>query len=256
MKKLMMITLLVFSLVGISWYTWAWQTQVKQPLSKAALKDSVFQARYDAHYLRNFTRLFKHYDTLKTNYTIAGRISVIDLADTTEKMDRVPFLFCKNGNAFYYKIGTTETINAEGVYLYIDHSAKNIILSVQKGITMSTFPMADMAKTLRAEEFEMAGKSSGSLETVTLNNPHHISCKEYVMTYDTTTWELRRMHAKLTNSQQPLTKGNEKLVEINFSQWNDASRLDRYLQVANVIHKSDGNWKLNAPYAGYELIQP
>ena len=227
-------------------------------LTKKAIVDTTYHPPlYDRATLAAFERICHHYDTIRQSYTISGRISLSDPADSSGNLEDVPFLCCKKGGELYYRLGNTETINAAGSYLYIDHQGKSIMLSPQKDLQgdAGMKALTGMNRNLLSEDYELTTAQSGGQKTYTLVNEHHISVKEYSLTVDTLSGQLRRIVARLSGSIDPLRKDNEKRIDIRFSRWDTATEMNKYKRPGDVVRSGAGERTLSKDYSGYQLIR-
>src|SRR5471030_2481098 len=69
----------------------------------------------DKPLLNKFELLCKKIGRVNGNYTLGGIINIDDKASTETNMKNIQFLFCKQGDEFYYKLGNTVTLNEQGV---------------------------------------------------------------------------------------------------------------------------------------------
>lgn len=157
----------------------------------------------------------------------------------------------------YYKLGSTETINSGGQYISIDHQAKTIVLSEQKQLTESSIglPVKDIRSALKAEQYKLSGKQIGHTQTMTLLNEHHISCKEYTLSYDTDTWQIIHIYARLTNFEYPLRKDKEKILDVAISRWDEQANVSQYLVAGDVVLRRGASWGTTEKFKAYELIK-
>lgn len=226
--------------------------------TKNAIADTAYHPPvYDRAALAAFEHICHHYDTIRQNYTISGRVSLCDPADTSANLKDVPFLCCKKGGELYYKLGNTETINAAGSFLYIDHQGKTIMLSAQKDLQgdAGMKVLTGMNKNLLSEDYKLKTVQSGGQKTYTLVNEHHISVKEYSLTVDALSGQLRRITTRLSGSTDPLRKDNEKLIDIRFNRWDAAAEMNKYKRPGDVVRTGAGEWTLSKGYSGYQLIR-
>ena len=212
---------------------------------------------YDKAVLAQFQALCHKYDSVGSHYTVAGSLSVRDLTDTTGTLKDVPFLCCKNGGELYYRLGRTETINGGGLYIFIDHQAKTILLSKQKDVITNANDqiIPDFGKQLASEDYALSRKAFGGKQTFSLINEHHVSCKEYSLTADSATGKITRIRTRLSNAQEPLRKDNEKLIDVEFSRWDGAGELKSYTNAADVVRRNGNDWLPTKDYLNYQLIK-
>lgn len=248
-------------LMAVSLVTWALQQRYLKftPVTvKKAVKAPPKVFVYDEALLAKFQQITARYDSLGRNdYVMAGIINMVDKADTAGKLNNVSFLVCKQGSGFYYKLGRTETINADGLCLFIDHAARKIILSPQQAINYEQGGpkmFTDIAANLKAEEYNMSSVRNGADQTITFINETHISCKQYSMTFDTARRELRRMYLRFTNFQEPSRKDKEKVLDIRLSEFDGKADLKKYLTKNEVVNSMNGSWYATERFKDYELM--
>ncbi len=253
---------IIIVLMALSMFTWALQhsyfVHAKAPIKRKAPDTLYKEPVYSKALFTKFETLCKKYDTLRKNYTLAGVINTIDKADTMHKANNaLVFLFCKQGNDFYYRSGKTETINANGLYLYIDHQVKTIMLAEQKPIVFENglSSMTSLAANLKSEDYKLSSNAHGVNQTINLINEHHISCKQYSVSFDTLNMQINRIYARLTNLNEPLRKDNEKIVDVRITEWNNIADLKKYRLGTSVVKKQNNEWKAIDAFADYQLIK-
>lgn len=211
----------------------------------------------DKAILEKFEQVCKKMNDVKGNYTLGGVINIIDRANPADAMDHVDFLFCKQGDEFYYRLGKTITLNEQGLYLYIDNQSRRIMLSPQKKVQydagMKQF--ADMGANIRSEHYKMTSKINGDEQTISLVNEHHISCKQYTITFNRQNLKVKYLYMRLTNLNDPLNKANEKVVTVSISKWDNTADVSGYLSKDNVVKNVKGGWRTVNVYRNYELIK-
>jgi len=245
-------------LLSVSAITWAIQVRYFKQGRKPVIQQKAQWAVpvYDKVLLEKLERLGKHYDTLKQAYTIKGTISMRDKADTVSPVKNVVFIYCKKGKELYYRLGETETINANGMYLYIDHPARRILVARQKDVSEAPV-ITDMTRVvagLKSEYYDLSGSVSGSVQTLSLRNEHHISCKQYTVAYDTLSYAIRHIYARLNDPQDPLNRKKENVMQMDLSEWDGKAALATYTVPEAVIRRYGSKWRTTEKYKGYELI--
>jgi len=228
------------------------------PEKKPVKKDTVNRTiMYDSVLVKKFKIVSQHFNPNNTVFTYSGTINMVDGADTTVKVKNVSFLFCRQNNDTYTKTGDAETLNAHGIYLYIEHDHKRVIVSSQKKIDDQQ-PLPDMSKlveNLRSEKYQMRNKINGKNETISIINEHHITCKEYAITFDTVTNQVNHLRIRLTNFNEPLNRNKEKVIDISMGTFNKSANIEQYINTDKILIKAGNDWKLRAPYLDYELIK-
>jgi len=189
----------------------------------------------------------------RNQYTISGRIDMLNKADTSEHMHNV-FFICRNGNNFYYKMGEIEQIVNSGICLDIDNNTKRVFAKSNK-ITDS-FKIVDVAQlkqALLSEQYDLVSSEHDNLKTISLKNEHHITCKEYSVTFDTVSNKLAGIKYRLTYFKDPLNINKEKDVNITISQCDTIADAGHLYELQNKIIDPSG--RLTTKYSGYKLIR-
>jgi hypothetical protein len=147
-----------------------------------------------------FEKLSNQIKDAKGDYTLGGTIDLIDPVNPVNDIRNTEFLFCKRGNEFYYKLGTTETINAGALYIYIDHQTHHILVSPKKQVVYDASPLKpiDVGEALRSEHYQLRSSVKGEEQTISLVNEHHISCKQYSLTFTKEGLHIKRLYMRLT----------------------------------------------------------
>jgi len=210
----------------------------------------------DQALLARFKQVCQQLDNFRGNYTMGGTVIVDDKSIPGNKADKVDYMFCKHGDEFYYQMGKTVTINEQGVYLYIDPATRTIMLSPQKKVNYETRlkQFADVATTISSENYTMSRSISGNEETISLINEHHISCKQYSITFDKRTLKIRRLYTRLTNIHDPSRTDNEETIEVLISRWDDTADLSGFLTKDRIVKNIKGRWVVSNAYKNYRLV--
>jgi hypothetical protein len=230
-------------------------TKKEQPIVKSVAEEKI---SYDPVLLKKFEALTQKMDAIR-DYSCSGSISAADHADSTEIIQNVPFEICKVGPRFYYRLGHTETINKPGMSLSIDHDAKKILIRTgSNGNQNSSFnPMKpeQLIQLFQSEEYQLKRSINGSIETLSLVNLKHISCKEYSVSIDTISRMPARFFTRLTNTDEPERTDNEKVIDVRITKWGNTSQIAQYTKTENKVIKEAGRWKAVGELAGYQVIQ-
>ncbi|WP_214073228.1 hypothetical protein [Mucilaginibacter sp. dw_454] len=214
-------------------------------------------AEPDKALLAKFELLCKKMRDIKGNYTLGGIIDINDKANPADRMNHVSFLFCKQADEFYYQLGKTVTLNEQGVYLCIDYGIKRIMFSRQKTVNYDTGlkQFADIGATIRSENYQLSSKITGDEQTISLINERHITCKQYALTFNRRNMKIKRLYMRLSNFNDPLRTGNEKIVDVSINTWDNTADVTRYLSKNNVIEHVNGTWKTTKEFKDYQLIK-
>ena len=211
----------------------------------------------DGLILARFETVCKKMTDVKGNYTLGGVMNIIDKAAPATDMKNVDFLFCKKRDEFYYKLGTTTTINEQDAYLYIDYKTKTVMLSQKKEVNYDEGlkQFSGLAAKLRGEDYKVIDKVEGNNETISLVNEQHISCKLYAVTFDTRSLKINRLRMRLTNQSDPLRTDNEKTVDVSISQWDSYADLSKYLTKNKVVRNAGKRWETVNEFKNYRLVK-
>lgn len=252
----------VLAIVGIAATSWAVQytighkTNIATRPKVTSHNDSVSIPHYDTVMLKKFKAISESLNIKDKACTYSGVINIVNKADTTQTVKNVRFLFCKRDQNCYYRMGNTETLNNNGIYLYVDHDHKKVIVGPQKSLSMPDIAgSANLKDNLTGENYALTCKSSGEKQTLTLLNEKHITCKEYAITYDTVTRKVNRIFARMSNFNEPLNKAKERLVDVLFNDWQYQANVNNYLDPKTVLAQYGNEIKLVGIYKTYELIR-
>ncbi|EHQ24340.1 hypothetical protein Mucpa_0140 [Mucilaginibacter paludis DSM 18603] len=209
-------------------------------------------SKYDPALLVKLNEVINTFAGQRHAFTLAGVVNLINNADTSEKMDHVQFVLSKNDNNFYYRMGKMEAIGENGIYLNINPDTKKVFIAEKKQInTVSVINMDQLKQVLETEDYQLTGKVNGSLETISLINENHYTCKEYTVTFDTLTKKLTNIFYRMAYVREPMNKAKEKLITIALTQCDTTGSLNKYKNKADII---DAQGKLLGKYERYQLI--
>jgi hypothetical protein len=211
----------------------------------------------DKAILEKFDKVWKHMPDVKKNYTMAGTINVNDKAMPANDIKTISFLFCKQADDFYYKLGTTISINRDGAYLNIDNESKRIMVSEKKQVIYDNGlkDLTEMSEKIKGEHYTLTDKTEGSQETIAFLNEKHATCKYYEITFDKKTFAIRRLFMRLTNAHDPLRTDNEKIMDVHISRWERAADISNYPGVSSFIRLVKGQWTPVNEYKNYQLVK-
>lgn len=209
---------------------------------------------YDKMLLSRFEQLCQKLEG-KDGYAFSGSVSASDGADTTQAIKETNFIMCKKGQELYYKMGDSETINASGAYVLIDHAEKKVALSNQRDIVMPLgIQGSSLSKNLASEYYNLTSKTNGNERSISIINEQHLTCKEYSITYDTLSNDIKRIYTRLSGSGDPLNRDNEQVIDIRIMNWEKPDGAKHYFK-NKAVKKKGADWELTKPYLSYELIR-
>jgi len=207
--------------------------------------------------LGTFRKLCSQISDYKGNYTLAGVISIKNPTNPNLELKNEDFLFCKSGSQFYYQLGATQMLNESGVYLYIDHDRRNILLSPQKQVGYDQPPLSlpDVTAMLKSEHYRLVSSTTGNERTITLLNEHHISCKQYSLTFNKDNLKLKRLFMRLTDLRNPDDRSTEEVVDVRIVQWERTANLGKYLTKNKVIRTNGRAVSGTGNFRNYKVIK-
>jgi|GEM_PF-1688948 len=217
--------------------------------------DTVTNNIIDTAKLGLLTKVYKNLDPNRNEYFLSGLINANNGADTSDHLLNTEYVLSKRGNEVYLKFGQTETINANGICIYIDHGMKKIMLSKSSEvITGLAIPnLTEQVKKIREEGFKMKSDKTGDTERIVLSNPYHLSCKEYAVSFNSNTLKPERIYVRLSSFEEPENTKMDNVIDFKINQTASASGIDKYTE-QNFVKKQGKEWALNPGYKGYELI--
>jgi len=225
------------------------------PFSKGK-GQSVQRGGNDTVLVNKLSLLCKKMRHIAPNFTQSGIISITDESAKDHQTDDLGFMFCKQGNEFYYKLGKAIMLNENGLYLYIDLRNKTILISPQKKVVydIGFKQFADVAATVRSENYKISSTESGNEQTISVVNEHHITCKQYALSFDKRNMKINKLYMRLTNINDPLRTDNEKIISATISRWDDTADLGAFLTAGKVVNNIKGRWVLTGEFKNYQLI--
>jgi hypothetical protein len=224
----------------------------KHKLAPAINAAAYLPKKYDEGLLAKLNSILNVFDEQRRSYTIAGTINTLDKADTSEKMNSVSFQLCKDGSDFYYKMGTTEAISEKGIYININEETKKVFITEGKQAeNINMINIKQLKSVLQTEEYDLLSKDDGQLETISLVNEHHFTCKEYAVTFDTTSKKLTNIFYRLAYFREPMNKNKEKLINIKLTVCDTVGDIGLYNTKSKIINEAG---KLTAKYSEYKLV--
>jgi hypothetical protein len=210
---------------------------------------------FDQALLARFVKFTEQLDLSKNDLLLVGKLNVVDGADSTGKISNAPYIFSKRGKEFYFRLGNMETVNAKGMYIFVDHELKKIMVSAQREV-MPSLPVpnaAQLLKSLKGEGYTLTTKVGGDIEHFSFNNDLHLSCKEYTLSINKGTDQLCGMRVRMSNVIDTEDPKKDKVMELSLSKVSNDPALDDFINKQFV--KVEGNkLKLGEAFQQYELI--
>ncbi|WP_207428885.1 hypothetical protein [Pedobacter sp. SYSU D00535] len=208
----------------------------------------------DEQLLSKMERVCSMLDINRPECFVEGSVSSYTQGNTLDVEGTLPYIYSKRGNDFYYKLGQTETINAKGLYIYIDPDAKKVLLSDQKVLTDSS-PNAihELFKQILEDRFAVRTKFEGDNQVITLLNEMHLSCKEYSVSFDTLSLKPNRVFCRMPNSNAAGSTGGDLVLDMRLQTVSSISQIEKFVSKP-VIIRDDNKWTLSKEFQGYELV--
>ncbi|WP_439697095.1 hypothetical protein ACFGVS_01035 [Mucilaginibacter sp. AW1-7] len=210
---------------------------------------------YDTLTVGKFNSLLRSMDYNKVNCLYAGSIDVTDGKDSANNVRNLKFLFNKRGKTIYYLLGRTETLNQDGLNIFIDHENQKIALSNEHfeaapPVKSTTLIISQM----RSENYSLLAVAQGASKKISIRNERHVTCKELSVTYDTLSNKLQQVYSRFTDITDIPNTTTEKQVRIRVDRQEDRAEAGLYPVAGDVVRKANGKWALQQKYASYELI--
>lgn len=220
-------------------------------------KDTVETIVIDTAKLKLFTLAGKSIDFNKDQLQISGTMSIHDGSDSTADIDDAAYCFIKRDSNFYYKMNAVEMINTPSYYLQADGQQKKIMLSPHKSINPQLmFPQIEKLVTkLQEEKYSVVEKPAPEgFRKISLLNLHHVTCKEYSITFNNSTFKPTEVFIRLTNLDDPLNPKMDKTVSMKYSEKSDLNIME-LLSIERVVARTSKGFKAINGYSGYEVIE-
>lgn len=239
MKKILLITIGILALNTIC--------RAQQPAKETN----------DAVIYRQLEQLARQMDPGAKNSTLSGTLRITQLGAGLKAQPAVPVLFSKKGGAFYYRLGETETLNADGIYIYIDHKLKQVLVANQKKIEKGdqVTAIADMAARIREEDYRPIAEEKDNIRTLRFINDQHPSCKEYAIAYNKQTMAIKSIFIRLADPYNPQSVVTGQTVDLRVKSWKKEAVISAYLKADDVLRRNGHAWRLINNYKNYRLIE-
>jgi hypothetical protein len=246
----------VLVLAGTSFLGWAkYKALIVKESAKPVTIDSLVVNKIDTAKIALLKVVYGKLNLNKNEFLIAGSIRAKNGADTTDRLKNSPYIFSRKGKSFYFKMGATESFNANGIYLYVDHGMKKVLIAKQKQI-ISDFVMPELRtilKTVGEEGFQLKSTVIGENERISLSNPYHMSCKEYSVTFNKLSLKPNKLYVRLSNPEDPENNSKDNVIDFSIYRSSVISEVATYT-AQNIVIKSGNTWVLGPGFKSYELI--
>lgn len=226
----------------------------KKAVEKVALPvDTIFAV--DTVKLERLAKIAKDLQFDQENISIRGNLTIRNGSDSSQNVSKLPYRLIKRGTTFYSSLGLTETLNANGLYVFVDKGQKKILVSQGKKITAQNIlpDMQQMIKRMKEEEYQIRENVVSPTENkISLLNPNHIQCKEYSIYFDKANLHAKGVSIRMSNIDDPLNAKKDKTVDFKYANTlTDASKL----MSARIVKKlGKDKFTTTDAYKGYEVI--
>lgn len=251
-NKYLIFTIVLIIISGTTVIAW---NKLNSKIKVGVKIDPLKVPELDPLIMDKFAKACQQFDPNQKEFLLIGQIMIEDGADSSLTMHSAPYIFSKKGDEFYYKLGQTEVINANGLYLFLENDQKKIIISEQKPIeTNLAMPDANkLLKNLKGEMYTLINRDIDDKEVISLINEYHLSCKEFTISINKDNLQLQSILIRLSNPDYPEDDKKDKKLELKIQKISTKSNIGDYVE-KQVVKKVHGNWALAPNYINYELI--
>lgn len=255
-KKIFFLSVGVLALLVVA-YSSAKMIANKTTVKTVNVKDTVETISIDTVKLKLFTQAGRAIDFNADRLFISGTLSVHDGNDSSVNVNNAAYCFVKRDSNFYYKLNLVEMLNTRSYCVQTDGLQKKIMISSHKRIAPQLmFPQLEkLVEHLREERYhvvEMAAPEG--LRKIALINPHHVTCKEYSITFNSETFKPTEVLIRLSNLDDPLNPKMDKTISMKYSE-NSNINEDAMLSIERMVTKTGKGFKAINAYSGYEVIE-
>lgn len=189
---------------------------------------------------KKLAKVFAAMDPNKASYTCKGQISVKSKTDSLENMNNLPFVLSKNKSDFYYRLNRQEVINEGEVNLNINHITKHIFLTKRKQVgNFDPFELSQIKNVLKAQKYAIRLVKKGPLQSIVFTNELSRVCRYYQITFDTLSYQVKRIVMRVPNAIDAANKNNDKQIDIHFTQWGGTGNPEIYARPSTYLDKAN-----------------
>jgi hypothetical protein len=252
-KNIIFLSLAMGIGLAVSFASIVKRTAKKTVEKVTAAVDTVFVV--DTTKLERLAKIAKDLQFDQENISIRGNLTIRNGSDSSQNVSKLPYRLIKRGTTFYSSLGLTETLNANGLYVFVDKGQKKILVSQGKKITAQNIlpDMQQMIKRMKEEEYQIRENVVSPTENkISLLNPNHIQCKEYSIYFDKANLHAKGVSIRMSNIDDPLNGKKDKTVDFRYANTlADASKL----MSARIVKKlGKDKFTTTDAYKGYEVI--
>ena len=220
------------------------------------VNDFLEEINIDTTKLRLFTKVSRAIDFNANELSLSGTLTVHDGSDNSANVNNAPYSFIRKDSSFYYRLDLMEMINADGYYIQADAGQKKILLMPGKRISPQRMlpQLEKFVANLKEERYKILEMpASEGFRKISLINTHHITCKEYSITFNSETLKPIEIFVRLSNFDDPLNTKMDKTITMKYFQTNNLND-DKWLSTERIVLKTDQGFKPAIEYNGYEII--
>ncbi len=226
-------------------------------IKPVTVQDTVETINIDTAKLKLFTQAGKAIDFNADQLAISGTLTVHDGNDSSANVDNAVYCFIKKDSSFYYKMNLVEMLNTRSYCVQADGQQKKILLSPHKSINPQLMlpQMEKLVASLKEERYRVVEMPAPEgFRKISIINPHHVTCKEYSITFNSVTFKPIEVFIRLSNLDDPLNSKMDKTIFMKYSEKNDLNEAT-LLSVERIVAKTARGFKAVNGYSGYEVIE-
>ncbi|WP_431294716.1 hypothetical protein [Pedobacter sp. P26] len=115
--------------------------------------------------------------------------------------------------------------------------------------------MDKLVERLREERYSVVEMPApDGFRKISLLNLHHVTCKEYSITFNSETFKPTEVFIRLSNLDDPLNTKLDKTIFMKYSEKSDLNQAE-LLSTERIITKTDKGFKAVHAYSDYEVIE-
>lgn len=262
MRKYLMTTLLVASIVGISWYGFAKgfkkEETASNPLNEAALSIASDQSTEDLNAADK--RIVEELQHLLASVSgdiplyIKGQVKATDPSDTAESHVSSPFVFFRKGTTLYYATETQTIVNDTVAYMVADHESQNIlVMPARTTMESPALPLATLTRSLKEDRYAITRQERDGVITFSLVNEKHISCKEMRIKVKADTKALLEAYYRFTDLDHLEDNDWDKEMTISYSDWQTGPAATAAFKLPQIIFKKADRLMAATNFENYQI---
>lgn len=263
-KKIILLVVLVFG-VTVGWYAFA-KGDKKFPTATTSTLDSAKlvsadqnditedYAEDEKHILQEYQDLFKPISS-GSSFCVAGKMAILDPADTTQSVAESGFQFLKKEDTVFYKTDFQKNLNTPQFFAVADISSKRMIVTSPKSIgEINPISLSMLSKNFKSEGYNITKETVNQKATIRFLNENNITCKEISVQFDQISRRPQKIRYRFTNLDFPGDKNFDKTVKIEFLTWEiNPARIATYA-IPRLVNLAGKNFVCAQGFEDYNII--